>query len=167
MTEPTEPGPSGQVERKTALITELRSRPLAPYREGGYVLRVAAIAARTGGGLRSWPVAVTQHAGQRYLTAPNRAREWVADLLAAGDCMLEETGGTRHYDAVLAGGDTAAQVVAVYLAASDRISPLWPVARGASAAEIRTHTHTIAVIRLLPGTRTSLQPVPEQHRGQQ
>jgi hypothetical protein len=163
----TEPARSGPADRKTALITELRSRPPAPYREGGYALRVATIPTRGGGGeARSWPVAVTQHAGQRYLTAPNRAREWVADLLAAGDCLLEEPGGMRHYDAVLAGGDTAAHVVALYLASIDRPSPLWPVAPGAPVAEIRTHTHQIAVILLLLGTRTSLPPVPEQHRGQ-
>ena len=137
-------------ERNQFMITRIRSAEAPdPYREGGYVLRVLSVPGRVTGQPRAWPIAVVQLQGQRYICAPNRRRDWVRNLLAAGWCTLEGDEPARQ-TATLAEDDEAAQAVAVYLGALGRTSPEWPFPGGAPAAVIRQHLEQIAVFRLAP-----------------
>jgi hypothetical protein len=118
-----------------------------PYREGGYVLRVLSAPGRVTGQPRPWPIAVVQLLGQRYVCAPNRRRDWVLNLLAAGWCTVEGEDPARQA-ATLAAGDDAARAVAAYLAALGRQSTMWPFPSDAPVATIREHLDEIAVFGL-------------------
>lgn len=131
------------------MMSRIRATPPAPYREGGYVLRVAAVAGRVSGEPRPWPIAVSQLAGRHYVCAPNRRRDWVRNLLAAGECRIEgDPVGRRQ--AVLVEEPVGATVVAAYLAAFTRSPQEWPFPAGAPEDEIARHLTEIAVFRLDP-----------------
>ena len=147
MTSPAEMTPR---ERNEAMLTRLRSTDPEPYKEGGYVLRVLTTPGRRTDQLRSWPIAVVQRDGQRYLCAPNRQRDWVRNLLAAGWCTVEGDEPARH-DVSLIESAEAADVVAGYLRALGRPSSMWPFPSDAPVAEIRPHLPEIAVFRLQSG----------------
>jgi hypothetical protein len=131
------------------MMSRIRAAPLVPYQEGGYVLRVAAAPGRVTGKLRPWPIAVSQLAGQRYVCAPNRRRDWVRNLLAAGECRIEGDPVDR-YRAVLVEEPVGATVVANYLAALGRNTQHWPFPSGAAEDEIARYLTEIAVFRLNP-----------------
>jgi hypothetical protein len=76
-------------ERKDAMLARIRGGPLQPHREGGHVLRVLSTPGRRTGEPRTWPIAVIQWQGHHYVCAPNRRRDWVRNLLAAGWCTVE------------------------------------------------------------------------------
>lgn len=135
-------------ERNEFMIAKVRSAAAVPYREGGYVLRVLSVPGRVTGQPRPWPIAVVQVDGQHYVCAPNRRRDWVRNLLAAGWCSVEGDDPERR-DAVLVQDDGAADVVATYLRALDRPSTMWPFPSDAPVEQIRKHTHAIAVFRLV------------------
>jgi hypothetical protein len=135
-------------ERNQFMIARIRSADIPdPYREGGYVLRVLSVAGRVTGQPRSWPIAVVQLRGERYICAPNRRRDWVRNLLAAGWCRVEGDNPARHA-ATVTEDDDAAAVVASYLHALGRPSTMWPFPSDAPADKIREHLHEIAVFRL-------------------
>jgi hypothetical protein len=135
-------------ERNQFMITRIRSADApAPYREGGYVLRVLTVPGRVTGEPRSWPIAVVQLRGQRYLCAPNRRRDWVRNLLKSGWCTLEGDDPAGQA-AVLTEDDDAAEAVAAYLGALGRTSEEWPFPGGAPVSTIRQHLAEIAVFRL-------------------
>jgi deazaflavin-dependent oxidoreductase (nitroreductase family) len=135
-------------ERNQFMITRIRSAEAPdPYREGGYVLRVLTVSGRVTGQPRSWPIAVVRSRGQRYLCAPNRRRDWVRNLLAAGWCTVEGDDPARQ-TATLAEDDDAAGAVAAYLGALGRASTEWPFPSDAAASTIRKHLGEIAVFRL-------------------
>jgi hypothetical protein len=135
-------------ERNEFMTAKIRSAEApAPYREGGYVLRVLGVPGRVTGQPRSWPIAVVQLSGQRYLCAPNRRRDWVRNILASGWCTIEGDDPARQ-TATLAEDDAAAEAVAAYLSALGRQSPEWPFPGGAPATTIGQHLHEIAVFRL-------------------
>jgi hypothetical protein len=137
-------------ERNQFMIARIRSADApAPYREGGYVLRVLTVTGRVTGQDRSWPIAVVQLREQRYLCAPNRRRDWVRNLLKAGWCTLEGDDPARQ-TATLTEDDEAAEAVAAYLGALGRTSQEWPFPGDAPAATIRQHLAQIAVFRLTP-----------------
>ena len=132
------------------MIARIRSADApAPYREAGYVLRVLTVTGRVTGQDRSWPIAVAQLRGQRYLCAPNRRRDWVRNLLKAGWCTLEGDDPAPQ-TATLTEEDEAAEAVAAYLGALGRTSQEWPFPGGAPATTIRQHLAQIAVFRLTP-----------------
>lgn len=131
------------------MIDRIRANPVASHQEGGYVLRVAEVAGRVTGKPRQWPIAVSQLAGQHYVCAPNRQRDWVRNLLAAGECRIEDDPVGR-YRAVLVEEPPAAAVVANYLARLRRDLPGWPFPPGAAEDEIGRHLTEIAVFRLDP-----------------
>jgi hypothetical protein len=138
------------LERNQFMIAKIRSADAPdPYRDGGYALRVLATPGRTTGQLRSWPIGVVQVDGQRYLCAPNRRRDWVRNLLAAGWCTVEGDDPARQA-ATLTEDDDAAEALAAYLRALGRPSTMWPFPSDASATTIREHLHDIAVFRLTP-----------------
>ena len=137
-------------ERNQFMIAKIRSADApAPYRDGGYVLRVLATPGRTTGQLRSWPIGVVQLHGQRYVCGPNRRRDWVRNLLASGWCTVEGDDPARQA-ATLTEDDDAAEALAAYLRALGRPSTMWPFPSDAPATTIRAHLHDIAVFRLTP-----------------
>ena len=133
-------------ERNAAMIARIQSMPVAPYTEGGYVLRVLDVAGRTSGEPRSVPIAVVQLHGKRYLCAPNRSRAWVRNLLAAGTCGLGA--GEPEYKASLAAPQDGAPALGTYLEQLGRVSEEWPFEQGASVEEIAQHWDTIAVFQI-------------------
>jgi hypothetical protein len=95
------------------------------------------------------PIAIPTVAGRHYLCAPNRRRDWVLNLLAAGECEVEGDPAPRRR-AVLVEDDAAAQAVRTYLSALGRPSSEWPFPADAPAHEIARHVGEIAVFRLDP-----------------
>jgi hypothetical protein len=137
-------------ERNDFMLARIRSAEPEPYREDGYVLRVLTTPGRRTGRPRSWPIAVIPRDGQRYICGPNRRRDWVRNLLAAGWCTVEGDEPARH-DVALIESPEAADVVADYLRALGRPSTMWPFPSDAPVAEIRKYLPEIAVFRLQPG----------------
>ncbi|MGH3210128.1 MAG: hypothetical protein ACRDNO_20475 [Trebonia sp.] len=137
-------------QRNQFMVARIRSAEAPdPYREGRYVLRVLTVPGRVTGQSRSWPIAVVQLLGQRYVCAPNRRRDWVRNLLKAGWCTVEGDDPARQ-TATLTEGDHAAEAVAAYLGALGRASTEWPFPSDAPATTIREHVNEIAVFRLTP-----------------
>jgi hypothetical protein len=134
-------------ERNQAMAARIRSGDLAPYAEGGYVLRVLSTPGRVSGECRSWPIAVVQLKGQRYICGPNRNRDWVRNLLSSGWCLVEGDSPERQ-SAVLTEDDNAAQAVATYLGQLRRPSSMWPFPADAPVSKVREHLGEIAVFRL-------------------
>jgi len=146
MTNPAEPTPG---EHNRLMMERVRAGDPAPYQEGQYVLRVMTVPGRKSGEPRSLPIAIPTVAGEHYLCGPNRRRDWVRNLLAAGECEIERDPLPRHR-AVLIENDTAASAVHTYLAALGRPSTEWPFPSDAPVSEIATHVGEIAVFRLEP-----------------
>lgn len=129
-----------------AMIDRIRSMPVAPYTEGSYVLRVLEVAGRISGEVRETAIAVVQHDDRRYLCGPNRTRDWVRNVMAAGKCRLGPT--EPEYRADLVDADEGAPVIDEYLTKLGRVSEEWPFEKGASIEEIAKHSDTWAVFRL-------------------
>jgi hypothetical protein len=136
-------------ERNAHMIDRIRGGDPDPYQEGRHVLRVVSVPGRVTGAPRPWPIAITQVDGRHYVSAPNRRRDWVRNLLAAGACHVERDERPERR-AVLVEDDEAAVAVATYLGALGRPSTMWPFPSDAPAAEIRRHVGEIAVFRLDP-----------------
>jgi hypothetical protein len=129
-----------------AMIERIRSMPVAPYTEGGYVLRVLEVTGRHSGEVRATAIAVVQREDRRYLCAPNQSRDWVRNLLAAGSCRLAPN--EPEYRAGLVEADEGAPVLDQYLGQLGRVSEEWPFEKGASIEEIAKNWDTMAVFRL-------------------
>ncbi|QIZ37917.1 hypothetical protein FDZ84_29315 [Saccharopolyspora sp. ASAGF58] len=140
---------TGLRARNAFMIDRIRAQDLAPYAERRYVLRVLAISGRATGEIRSVPIAVTQLDGQRYVCAPHRQRDWVRNLLAAGQAQIERDTHPTHR-AVLVEGDEAARAIHTYLHDLGNPSMIWPFPPNAPVSEILAHTSTTAVFRLEP-----------------
>jgi hypothetical protein len=82
---------------------------------------------------------------------PNRRRDWVRNLLAAGWCAVEGEQPDR-YEARLVETPEAAEAVASYLGSLQRRSPSsqWPFPRDAPPGQIGQHLSEIAVFQLTP-----------------
>lgn len=147
MTNPADLAPQ---ERNRFMIEKIRTEGPAPYQEDRYVLRVLSVPGRRTGEPRTLPIAVPMVAGERYLCAPNRRRDWVRNLLAAdGACEIEGDPEPRHR-AVLVQDESGAVAVHAYLSSLGRQSPEWPFPSGAPVPEIARHLEEIAVFRLEP-----------------
>ncbi|HWG24246.1 hypothetical protein [Actinospica sp.] len=146
MTNPADLDPQ---ERNRFMMSKIRTDGPAPYQESRYVLRVLSVPGRTSGEPRPLPIAVPMVEGERYLCAPNRRRDWVRNLLAAGECEIEGDPEPRHR-AVLVEDDSAARAVHTYLLSLGRPSTEWPFPSGAPVPEIAEHLAEIAVFRLEP-----------------
>jgi hypothetical protein len=143
----TNPADLNPRERNQFMMDKIRVGEPAPYQEGRYVLRVVSVPGRRTGQPRPWPIAIQLVAGDRYLCAPNRRRDWVRNLLAAGQCEIEGDPVPRHR-AVLVEDGSAATVVHSYLSALGRPSAEWPFPSDAPESEIAKHVTEIAVFRL-------------------
>ncbi|MCO1580467.1 nitroreductase/quinone reductase family protein [Crossiella sp. SN42] len=137
-------------ERNAMMIEKIRGGEVQPYIEGRHVLRILHMPGRHTGEPRSTPMAVTQLDGQRYVCSPSRKRDWTANLLAAGQCRIEQDPDLT-YQAELLENDHAATVLATYLG---NVRPggvnMWPFPKDAPPSVIREHLNEIAVIRLDP-----------------
>lgn len=133
-------------ERNAAMLERIRSMPVVPYTEGGYVLRILEVRGRASGEVRSTPIAAVQLHERLYLCAPNRSRDWVRNLLASGTCRLspDET----EYKATLVDAEEGAPVLSGYLGQLGRVSEEWPFEQGASNEEIAKHWDTMAIFRV-------------------
>ena len=138
-------------ERNQAVLARIRAEQVQPHREGGYVLRVLSVPGRRTGEPRTWPIAVIQWQGEHYVCAPNRRRDWVRNLLAAGWCTVEGEQPDR-YEARLVETPEAAEAVAAYLGSLQRRSPSsqWPFPRDAPPGQVGQHLSEIAVFQLTP-----------------
>jgi hypothetical protein len=136
-------------ERNRFMMDKIRAAGHAPYQEGRYVLRVVSVPGRSSGEPRPVPIAIPMVAGELYLCAPNRRRDWVRNLLAAGACEIEGDSASGRR-AVLVEDETAAVAVRAYLSSLGRPSAEWPFPSDAPASEIAEHVATIAVFRLEP-----------------
>lgn len=146
MTNPADLDPR---QRNQFMLSKIRDDGPAPYQEGRYVLRVVTVLGRSSGEPRAVPIAIPMVDGSRYLCAPNRQRDWVRNLLAAGECDVEGDAVTRH-KAVLVEDETAAKVVHTYISGLGRQSTMWPFPGDAPESEIARHVAEIAVFRLEP-----------------
>lgn len=146
MTNPADLKPQ---DRNRFMLDKIRGGAPAPYQEGRYVLRVMSVPGRTTGQPRAVPIAVPTVAGEHFLCAPNRRRDWVRNLLAAGECEIEGDPAPRQR-AVLVTDEAAATAVHTYLTALGRPSDEWPFPSDAPVPEIAEHLSEIAVFRLEP-----------------
>jgi hypothetical protein len=146
MTNPAELDPR---ERNRFMLNKIRTDGPAPYQEGRYVLRVVSVPGRVSGEPRPLPIAIPLVEGERYLCAPNRRRDWVRNLLKAGECEIEGDPQPRHR-AVLIEDESAVVAVHTYLGSLGRPSAEWPFPSGAPVPEIAEHVKEFAVFRLEP-----------------
>jgi hypothetical protein len=135
-------------ERTALMVERIKSMPAAPYTEGKYVLRIIEVFGRVSGAPRATPIAVMQLNDRRYLCAPNRRRDWVRNLLAAGSCTL--AADEPKYRVTLVDSAEGSPVLSSYLSQLSRVSEEWPFPGDASLAEIAEHADTTAVLRIDP-----------------
>jgi hypothetical protein len=135
--------------RNHTMLEKVRSGTPAPYQEGRYVLRALAVAGRTTGQQRAVPIAVVQVDSSHYVCAPNRQRDWVRNLMAAGTCVIEGDAVPQH-QATLVEDAHAAGVVNLYLTALGRVSGEWPFPGDAAPEVIERYVGEIAVFWLDP-----------------
>jgi hypothetical protein len=142
----TQPAPDPRAVN-AMMIARISGKPLQPHREGGYALRILEVRGRRTGQVHQVPIAVTQVSGQRYLTAPNRERQWVRNILDSGECRIVGDGPAR---AVLVEGEEAARVIKTYLSVLDIpfATAAFPVDPGEPIERIAGHTGQTAVFRL-------------------
>jgi hypothetical protein len=135
-------------EINSMMIARIRGATAQPYTEGEHVLRVVHVTGRASGTDRPFPIAVTQRDGRRYVCAPNRQRDWVRNLLAAGECRIEGDPADRYRTVLVEDADEAAATIALYLGGLDRQTTMWPFAPGAPVETIRRYADEVAVFRL-------------------
>ncbi|HEY4021972.1 MAG TPA: hypothetical protein VGM75_25025 [Pseudonocardiaceae bacterium] len=133
-------------ERTAMMVERIRSMPVAPYAEGGYVLRILEVAGRSSGEARSTPIAVVQLNDRHYLCAPNQTRDWVRNLRKAGTCRLSPD--EADYRVSLVDAEEGAPVLDRYLGQLGRVSEEWPFEQGAALEDIAKHWDTMAVFRV-------------------
>jgi deazaflavin-dependent oxidoreductase (nitroreductase family) len=133
----------------TMMIENILNMPVQPYEDGKAVYRVAEIQGQKTGQLRQTPLAVVQYAGQRYLIAPSRGRDWVYNLIASGVCTLRTKTQQERCHAVLTLDDEAIVVVQAYMAhLPDWALQQFPFPATDSAEEIRSKSEDFAIFRL-------------------
>jgi sporulation protein YlmC with PRC-barrel domain len=132
------------------MVAKIMEMPVQPYREGGYVLRVAEIRGRRSGQVHQVPIAVVQMHGTRYLVSPNRGRPWVLNLLVDNTCTIAAGHEREHYRAVLVTSDEAIPVLRTYLTQLTFAVQEFPFSVTASDAQIRAEMEKVAVFRLEP-----------------
>ena len=131
------------------MIENILRMPVQPYEDGKGVYRVVEMRGRQSGQLRRVPLAVAQYEGQRYLIAPSRGRDWVYNLIAAGECTLLTSAGQEHVGVALTLDDEAIAVLHAYMASlQDWALQQFPFPATASAEEIRAKADAFAIFRL-------------------
>jgi deazaflavin-dependent oxidoreductase (nitroreductase family) len=131
------------------MVENILQMPVQPYEEGKGVYRVVEMRGRQSGQMRRVPLAVAQYEGKHYLIAPSRGRDWVHNLIAAGECTLLTSAGQEHVHATLTLDDEAVAATQAYIAElGDWTLQQFPFTATASAEEIRAKGEAFAVFRL-------------------
>lgn len=136
-------------ERNQNMLERIRTQEPQPHREGHYALRVMTVVGRTSGKPRAVPIALMQLDGIHYVCSPDRRRDWVRNLLAAGRCVVEPD----EYDtrtAVLVEDAAAAAAVSHYLGQLPHVSDEWPFPGDAPPEQALPFMQQIAVFQLIP-----------------
>jgi hypothetical protein len=95
-------------------------------------------------------VNVTQVDGHLYACSATRERDWVRNLIAAGQCRIERDapdGDDSDRRPVLVAGREAATVLATYLPQAGYHDPALPFAVDAPLGEMERLAHLTAVVR--------------------
>ena len=135
-------------EGNAAMTQRVMQMSVEPYQDGKYVYRVVEIRGRKSGTLRQTPLAVYQHDGTRYLIAPERSRDWVQNLVAAGECLLIAKTQQESCSAVLSFDATALVAVRAYIGQLAWASRQFPFSVKDSDAEIVSKAEQFAIFRL-------------------
>jgi len=134
-------------DRNQQMLERIRSQDPQPHREGYYALRVLTVAGRTTGEPRAVPIALMQLDGVQYVCSPDRRRDWVRNLLAAGKCTVEPDEHEPR-NALLVEDEVGATAVARYLARLPRVSEEWPFPGDAPPEQVLPYMGQIAVFQL-------------------
>ena len=140
--------PRMKQEGNATMIQQVLQMPIEPYQNGKFVYRVVEIRGRKSGTMRRTPLAVYQYDGTRYLIAPERSRDWVQNLLAAGECLLITKTQQDHCSAVLAFDPGALAAVRTYIGQLEWASRQFPFTVKDSDAEIISKAEQFAIFRL-------------------
>lgn len=134
-------------DRNQQMLQRIRSQAPQPHREGHYALRVMTVEGRTSGKPRSVPIALMQLDGIQYVCSPDRRRDWVRNLLAAGRCLVEPDEHEVR-QALLVEDARGAAAVARYLGRLPRVSDEWPFPGDAPPGRVLPFMRQIAVFQL-------------------
>ena len=145
--------PQPGVDARTSnaqMAARILEMPAQPYKEGGFVYRVAEMKGRKTGDVIQVPIAVTMVAGKLYLISPTSERQWVLNLLVDKHCTLV-SGETRELCLAQRVSSTeAVSALRVYLAQLQWASQNFPFAADASDADILAKLDKVAVFCLVP-----------------
>jgi deazaflavin-dependent oxidoreductase (nitroreductase family) len=83
------------VYRKPPWLLRAVGNRLSPLNRD--MVAILSVRGRTSGQLRSTPVVVLDHEGERYLVTPYGDTEWVRNLRAAGAGQLKQRGRTEDF----------------------------------------------------------------------
>lgn len=141
-------GPHGQAQ----MVVRLLAHPPDPLVDGGAALRVLEAQGRRSGRSRYTPLEVLQWDQAWWLVAPDRARDWVHNLVAGPQCALLAGNAYQPRQAVPAEPVEAVPIVVAYLAA---VSVPWiragfAIHPGMSRSEILHRIEAMTVFRLTP-----------------
>lgn len=115
--------------------------------------RAIEVVGQRSGEPRPFGVNVTAIDGHLYICSATRARDWVANLLAAGRCRIERDGPDGEHterNPVLVTGHEGARALATYLPHAGYRDPQLPFDPDAQLDEIERHVDKTAVFRLDP-----------------
>lgn len=136
-------------EANRTMVERIMQMPVAPYEDGKYVLRVVETSGRKSGKVCQSPLAISQHAGMRYLISPERSRDWVLNLIAKGECVITTHHQQEHCHAVLAFDAAALAAVRVYIGQlAGWSSQQFPFSITESDTEIQIKAEQFAIFRL-------------------
>ena len=131
------------------MMENILQMPVQPYQDGKAVYRIAEIRGRQSGQIRRTPLAIFQHDSRRYLIAPSRGRDWVSNLIAAGECTLVSKTEQEQSKATPVLDDEAIAAVHAYMAQlPDWSLAQFPFKADASPEEMRAKSEEFAVFRL-------------------
>lgn len=136
-------------ERMAERVSQAQAQPLI---EGGYALRVLVTRGRVSGLARRTPIGVLAVHGREWLIAPQRRRDWAANLRADQRCALLAGDQCVHRRAVPDEGERAAAAVARYLAVVEAPWALraFPVSSDTQRSTIVEQLPAMAVFHLEP-----------------
>ena len=131
------------------MIETIMQMPVQFYQDGKAVYRIAEIRGRQSGQIRRTPLAVFQYNGKRYLIAPMRQRDWVYNLITAGECTLVTKAEQEQSKATLTLDSEAIAGVRAYMAQlPDWSLAQFPFKANASTEEMQAKSEEFAVFRL-------------------
>jgi deazaflavin-dependent oxidoreductase (nitroreductase family) len=79
------------------------------------MVAVLSVRGRTSGRLRSTPIVVLEHGGERYLVTPYGNTEWVRNLRAAGGGQLKQHGRVEEFTATEVPVEQRPPIIDAYL----------------------------------------------------